>query len=147
MMSKKYVFPGKQLKLSTWFLHYWNEENFLYPFAQHLIILNVFFLAKITMKIWYSEFLMFDSIYILVMCKHIQGNNKSLFWSSNEYKSFKWVKFVLSSINTPYPLCTIIQIKLVIQIQNIIKNTKNLGQYDRSKVLGCKPVDGGGAGI
>ncbi len=50
------------LKLSTWFLHYWNEEN-LHLFSLHAIFTNVFFLTQNT-TIWCSE--LFDVLQYLV---------------------------------------------------------------------------------
>ncbi len=33
-------------KLWNWFLHYWNDENLLYPFSLHVLFANLFLLMK-----------------------------------------------------------------------------------------------------
>ncbi len=48
--DRETYFSRQPLKLSTWFLHYWNEENLLHPVSLHIIFANLFFT-----KIWCSE--------------------------------------------------------------------------------------------
>ncbi len=52
-MKIKKHFSLQPLKLSTWFLHYWNEENLLHRFSLHVIFINLFLMKNV--KIWCSE--------------------------------------------------------------------------------------------
>ncbi len=58
-------FPQLQ-KLSTWFLHYWKEENLLYPVLLHDNFVKLFYLVK-NAKMWCNElFILLKYIHLVV---------------------------------------------------------------------------------
>ncbi len=59
--DRETYFLLQPLRLPTWFLHYWNDENLLYPFSLHIIFANLFFVTKI----WCSE--LFDVLQYLTL--------------------------------------------------------------------------------
>ncbi len=46
MKIKKHIFFLQPLKISTWSLHYWNEEKILHPFSLHVILMNLLFFMQ-----------------------------------------------------------------------------------------------------
>ncbi len=67
-----YLSP-QPLKLSTWFLHYWNQENLVHPFALHVIFTNLLFLVK-NVNIWCNE--LFDVLLSVLPPTCLEACNK-----------------------------------------------------------------------